>query len=176
MRHIPLTLLITWVAAGMASAADDTGGTGTAGAAGAGQQAGPSPLAQLPAEEDVIELWAGEQRAVEMLDTLRSVVDSIRSKTAMPERPFAHLGRDEEIHIIPISAVEERDPGAEMTLDEALAENREAIDAIRDQVRLSIHAVEALEAEGYAADQVLTWEFAGTEDLAIVVDDRDMGR
>ena len=163
MRNLPTTILAVLLAAGPATGADESAGTG----------AGAYPLAQIPTGQEAREVWSGTDRAVEMLTTRRAVIDSIRSKTAMPERPFAHLDETEEIRIISLSTVETTEEGHDLTLTEALVTNLGTIRDIRDQIRLNIHAVRALEAEGYTADDVLTWEFGGTAGLAIVVDDRD---
>jgi len=108
----------------------------------------------------------------EMLDDIQAVIDSVRSKTAMPDEPLSHLASEASVHILPISGLEGHQAYHAQTLREVLRENHEIIADIRDQIRLNIFAMRALQDEGFAAEDVLTWETAGTDDVTIVVDDR----
>ncbi|EAQ02268.1 hypothetical protein OB2597_19336 [Pseudooceanicola batsensis HTCC2597] len=107
----------------------------------------------------------------EMFDDMQAVIDSVRSKTAVPQDPLAHLETVAEVHILPVSDLEGTQDYHAQSLREVLRENREIIADIRSQIGLNIFAVRALESEGYAAEDVLTWETAGTDDVTIVVDD-----
>ena len=150
-----------------------------AAAAAQAQEKGPGGAgirtAQVPSVEDVEEYWTGTDRSVKMLDTVPALIESIRSKTATPEQPLAHLETARHVVIIPFTTLEGSGRDHDLTVNEALRQNAGTIREIRDQIRLNVHAVRALEAEGYSADQVLTWESSGTEVLAIVVDDRAGG-
>lgn len=135
-------------------------------------------LAQTPSEEELAKYWSDVDPSVIMLDSVRQVIDSIRSKTVMPQKPLEHLQKPSNVRIILFSDLQGKDRAydvtarGEKTVDEVLWENRETILKIRDQLRVNFAAVRALDAAGFTADQVLTWETAGTELLAIVVDDR----
>lgn len=135
-------------------------------------------LVQAPSEEDIGEYWSGVDPSVAMLGSVRQVIDSIRSKTAMPQNPLEYLEDTDNVQIIPFSALEGMDRDYDVTVrgdksvDQALRENRETIFRIRDQLRTNFAAMRALETAGFTADQVLTWETSGTALLAIVVDDR----
>lgn len=108
----------------------------------------------------------------EMLHDFQTVIDSVRSKTPRPKDPLAHLDSEAEVTILPISRLEGGDAYHAQSLEEALEENQEIIVQLRDQIRMNIHVVRALESEGFTADDVLTWETAGTDDVTVVVDDR----
>ncbi|GGM12844.1 hypothetical protein GCM10011534_38620 [Pseudooceanicola nanhaiensis] len=108
----------------------------------------------------------------DMLDDVQAVIDSVRSKTAMPQDPLSHLSSQGSVHVVPISDLEGNDAYHAQSLTEVLRENAEVIAGIRDQIRLNIFARRALESAGFTAEDILTWETAGTEDVTIIVDDR----
>ncbi|WP_375175025.1 hypothetical protein [Pseudooceanicola sp.] len=107
-----------------------------------------------------------------MFDDRQSVIDSVRSKTAMPDDPLSHLQTKENVRILELSELEGADTYHLQTLDEVLQENRATIDEIRRQARANIFVVRAFEDEGYPVGKTLTWETAGTAIVTFVVDDR----
>lgn len=117
----------------------------------------------------------GPDPSLVMFDDMQAVIDSVRSKTPMPEEPLAHLDGQKEVHVLAVSELPGQDAYHAQTLDEVLRDDHEAIAAIRDEIGLNIYAVRALNGAGFSPDDVLTWETAGTDDVTIVVDDRASG-
>jgi len=115
---------------------------------------------------------ADNGQSEEMLSNVQAVIASVRSQSTMPDEPLSHLRSTEEVRIVPFSSLPGQDEPHSPTLDEALSENAEAIAAIRGEIGSNIYAMRALEADGMTADDVLTFETAGTQQVTIIVDDR----
>ncbi|MEQ8895561.1 MAG: hypothetical protein RID23_00595 [Roseovarius sp.] len=118
------------------------------------------------------ELPTGADPSLEMVNDMRKLLDSIRSKTPRPKEPLSHLDSLEDVYVLPLSAVEHQESEDGPTLDEVLQANQEAVAEYRQQLGENELVLTKLEEAGFTPADVLTWETAGTEVATVVVDDR----
>ena len=110
--------------------------------------------------------------SIRMLDTVPAVIDSVRSKTPMPDEPLSHLESVSQVRILRLTELEGGKPALMQTLDEEIRAHREELEVALDQARTNMIVRRAFEQEGYSLDNLLTWETGGTTVATFVVDDR----
>lgn len=106
-----------------------------------------------------------------MLNDMTGVVQSIRSKSAMPSDPLSHLDSILEVHFVKLSSIAVKSDLSELSADEQLRDYDEGISNARAHIGKNEYVMNALHNRGYELQDVVTWETGGTADVLIVVDD-----